>query len=431
MVNEPQESTSDATESTGRISLRGVSKRFVRLSRGGRLHSLKGALLHGQLLGRGHEGSDSSFTAVDGLDLEVMPGEAVALIGRNGSGKTTTLKLVSGILRPTDGEVEVNGRVTALIELGAGFHPEITGRENVIINGMLLGLSRAEVEARLDEIVRFSGLSGFIEQPVKTYSSGMYVRLGFAVAVAAEPDVLLIDEVLAVGDAEFTRRGLDRLARMRRRGVTMLIVSHDLELVMQIADRAVYLDEGRMVMDGDADAVVARYRSDVERGSLPEGHERVEVSAGGDRWGTGDVRITSVDFLCNGRVQGIVPSGAECAVRIRYEAVTAVQDFVFGVAWHRADGVQVAGHNTHLDGLTGVELSGSGEVQCLYPSLQFAPGELFVDVAIHAVGGLAYDYWCRALRVRVTAPVEWPGVVAPEHHWEGRGPRWRESSASS
>ncbi len=407
----------------GRIALHGVTKRFVRLSRGGRLHSLKGALLHGQLLGRNREGA--SFLAVDELDLEVAAGEAVALIGPNGSGKTTTLKLVSGILRPTSGVVEVNGRVTALIELGAGFHPEITGRENVLINGMLLGLSRREVESRIEEIIEFSGLGEFIDQPVKTYSSGMYVRLGFAVAVAAEPDVLLIDEVLAVGDAAFTRKGLDRLAWMRRRGVTMLIVSHDLELVTQVADRAVYLERGRVVMDGTTDAVVARYRSDVERNELPEGQERVEVSESGDRWGTGDVRITAVDVLCNGRVQGVVPSGSDFAIRIRYEARVEVADFVFGIAWHRGDGVQVAGHNTYLDGLRSERLAGEGEVQCVYSALHLAPGELSIDVAIHAVDGLAYDYWCRAAKVRVTAPVDWPGVLAPEHRWESDGPEWK------
>ena len=166
------------------------------------------------------------------------------------------------VQRVRDCSVAVDGRVTALIELGAGFHPEITGRENVVINGMLLGLSRREVEQRMAEIIAFAELGPFIDQPVKTYSSGMYVRLGFAVAVSVEPDILLIDEVLAVGDEVFTRRCLDRLARMRQRGVTMVLVSHDLELVTTFADRALYLERGRVAAAGPADAVVARYRSD-------------------------------------------------------------------------------------------------------------------------------------------------------------------------
>ena len=194
--------------------------------------------------------SREQYVALDGIDLEVTTGEAVALIGPNGSGKSTLLKLIGGILKPTSGTVEVAGRVTALIEVGAGFHPEITGRENVVINGMLLGLGRREIEDRMQEIVDFADIGPFIDQPVKIYSSGMYVRLGFAVAVATDPDILLIDEVLAVGDEAFTRRCLDRLARMRQRGVTMVLVSHDLDLVTSFADRALYLDRGRIVNRG-------------------------------------------------------------------------------------------------------------------------------------------------------------------------------------
>jgi ABC-type polysaccharide/polyol phosphate transport system ATPase subunit len=212
----------------------------------------------------------------------------VALIGPNGSGKSTLLKLTGGILKPTSGTVEVDGRVTALIELGAGFHPEITGRENVVINGMLLGLERREIEARMKEIVDFADIGSFIDQPVKIYSSGMYVRLGFAVAVAADPNVLLIDEVLAVGDEAFTRRCLDRLARMRQRGVTMVLVSHDLDLVTSFADRALYLERGRLVAEGPADAVVARYRSDAA-GDTDDGHEEGQARQveGDRRWGNG------------------------------------------------------------------------------------------------------------------------------------------------
>ncbi len=222
--------------------------------------TLKGAFFQRGRSLRSH--TVEEHVALDGVDLLVEPGEAVAIIGPNGSGKSTFLKLAGGILRPTSGEVVVEGRVTALIELGAGFHPEITGRENVLINGMLLGLTRSEVEERMPDIIEFAGIGDFIDQPVKTYSSGMYVRLGFAVAVSADPDVLLIDEVLAVGDRAFTRRCLDRLARMRRRGVTMVLVSHDLDLVTSFADRALYLEAGRPVAMGPVDAVVARYRSD-------------------------------------------------------------------------------------------------------------------------------------------------------------------------
>jgi ABC-type polysaccharide/polyol phosphate transport system ATPase subunit len=349
----------------------------------------------------------------------------VALIGPNGSGKSTLLKLTGGILKPTSGTVEVEGRVTALIELGAGFHPEITGRENVVINGMLLGLGRREIEERMQEIFDFADIGTFIDQPVKIYSSGMYVRLGFAVAVAADPDILLIDEVLAVGDEAFTRRCLDRLARMRQRGVTMVLVSHDLDLVTSFADRALYLDRGRIVAEGPADAVAARYRSDAAGNAAREGQP---VPAREDdsetRWGNGDVEITGVDLLLGEKTSRLVPGGSPCSLRIRYSVGKPVEDFVFGVAWHRSDGTQVSGHNTDLAGLVPRRLATNGEVCCEYGSLQLAPGEYLVDVAVHARNGLAYDYWCDALRVRVTSEVEWPGVWSPPHQWRSTGPEW-------
>jgi ABC-type polysaccharide/polyol phosphate transport system ATPase subunit len=258
--------------------------------------------------------------ALDGIDFAAAAGEAVALIGPNGSGKSTLLKLAGGILRPTAGTVEVDGRVTALIELGAGFHPEISGRENVLINGMLLGLSKREVEARIPEIVDFAGIGPFIDQPVKTYSSGMYVRLGFAVAVAVDPDVLLIDEVLAVGDEAFTQRCLDRLARMRRQGVTMVLVSHDLDLVAGFADRAVYLEAGQIRAEGPADAVVARYRSDAAGGAEPTRDESLESrpEEAKKRWGSGDVEIVNVELKVGGVSERVISSGSSCELCISY-----------------------------------------------------------------------------------------------------------------
>jgi lipopolysaccharide transport system ATP-binding protein len=338
-------------------------------------------------------------------------------------------------LRPTAGTVEVEGRVTALIELGAGFHPEITGRENVLINGMLLGLNRREVEERMPEIVDFAGIGRFIDQPVKIYSSGMYVRLGFAVAVAADPDVLLIDEVLAVGDEAFTHRCLDRLARMRQRGVTMVLVSHDLDLVAGFADRALYLDRGRVAAVGPADTVVARYRSDAAgSGESDREAQSVRVDDTGGRWGSGDIEITGVELSAGSAPSRLVQSGRACRVAIRYRVHKPVEDFVFGVAWHRADGTQVSGQNTDLAGLVPRHLARDGEVCCVYDSLQLAPGDYLVDVAVHARDGLAYDYWCDALAVRVTSEVAWPGVWSPPHRWESTGPVWgaetREQAAA-
>lgn len=404
----------------GSVSLTGVRKVYRRSSTRGRLHSLKGALFHRQIRSAARS---EEFVALDDVNLAVTPGEAVALVGPNGSGKSTALKLISGILQPTRGTVKAVGRVTALIELGAGFHPEISGRENVIINGMLLGLSRREITERLDEIVSFAGIGDFVDQPVKSYSSGMYVRLGFAVAVAVDPSILLVDEVLAVGDAAFTARCLDRLARMRREGVTMILVSHDLDLVQSFADRAVYLSRGRVIADGPPEQVVQRYVADVS-GTHPRGRDDKTPAGTAKRWGNRDVEITAVDMLCGGRALRLIPSGADCRVRISYRVNRKVDDFVFGVGWHRDDGTTVAGHNTQLDGWRPQRLEGEGEVSCLYQSVDLAPGEYLLDVAIHAEDGTAYDYWCDAVLVQITSPVAWPGVWAPAHSWHGDGPRW-------
>ena len=410
----------------GSIRFDAVRKIYRWRGRRNRHETLKGAFFKRRL--GSFRGAAEEHIALDGIDLEVDPGEAVALIGPNGSGKSTFLKLAGGILQPTEGTVEVDGRVTALIELGAGFHPEITGRENVLINGMLLGLERREIESKMPEILEFADIGAFIDEPVKIYSSGMYVRLGFAVAMAADPDVLLIDEVLAVGDEAFTRRCLDRLARMRQRGVTMVLVSHDLDLVTGFADRAFYLERGRVVAEGPADSVVARYRSDAAGdevgGDLKA--SKVHEAEAERRWGNGDVEIINVELVAGSTPRRIVANGNPCRLRIRYKVRRPVEDFVFGIAWHRADGAQVSGHNTDLAGLVPRRLAADGEISCVYDSLQLAPGDYLVDVAVHARDGLAYDYWCDALRVRVTSAVEWPGVWAPPHRWESSGPVWDE-----
>ena len=208
---------------------------------------------------------DETFTALTDVSFSVPEGSTVGVIGRNGSGKSTALKLVAGITKPTSGTVSVRGRVSALIELGAGFHPEISGRENVYINGIMLGLSKREVEQRFDAIVDFAELRDFIDEPVKTYSSGMYMRLGFSVAIHVDPDVLLVDEVLAVGDEAFTHKCLDKFAEFKRRGRTTLLVTHTLGLVERFCDEAIWLDAGASAAEGLPKRVIDAYVADVER----------------------------------------------------------------------------------------------------------------------------------------------------------------------
>src|SRR5688572_7263311 len=245
------------------IEVRDVHKLYRRYGRRKNFGTFKSALLSGDIFAGLKP--DETFEALRGVTFDVSAGKTFGVVGRNGSGKSTMLKLIAGIGRPTSGTVRVAGRVSALIELGAGFHPEISGRENVFINGMMLGLSRREIAARFDEIVRFAELEDFIDAPVKTYSSGMYMRLGFAVAIHVEPDVLLVDEVLAVGDEAFTHKCLDKFAEFRRRGRTVLLVTHSLDLVTRFCDEALWLDGGVAKAQGDPKRVVDAYLMEVAR----------------------------------------------------------------------------------------------------------------------------------------------------------------------
>ena len=303
------------------------------------------------------------------MSFDVPAGKTFGIVGRNGSGKSTMLKLIAGIGRPTDGTVAVKGRVSALIELGAGFHPEISGRENVYINGMMLGLTKREVAARFEEIVAFAELEDFIDAPVKTYSSGMYMRLGFAVAIHVDPDVLLVDEVLAVGDEAFTHKCLDKFAEFRRRGRTVLLVTHSLDLVTRFCDEALWLDGGVARMQGDPKRVVDAYLLDVagvenqtldeersgaihaSRRPAPPGAARHDLPADiswavEGRWGSREVEIRAVAFAASGHPAHVFHSGDPIHIRLQVRARETVTDLVFGVAIFNADGVCCYGTNT-------------------------------------------------------------------------------------
>src|SRR5207249_3864146 len=249
---------------TPSVIAEGVTKVYRRFLHQHQFRTLKSALLTGSLISDLR--LDQTFTALDGVTFEIPRGTTFGVIGENGSGKSTLLKLLAGITKPTRGALRVDGRISALIELGAGFHPEISGRENVAINGIMLGLTRRQVEERFDEIVDFAELREFIDARVKTYSSGMYMRLGFSVAIHVDPDVLLIDEVLAVGDEAFTRKCLDKIGEFRRRGKTILLVTHSLGLVEKMCDQAMWLRHGRKADIGDPKRVVDAYLTYVAGG---------------------------------------------------------------------------------------------------------------------------------------------------------------------
>lgn len=422
-----------------------MSKLYRRVGPGHRLRTLKSALLERSLVGGLAPGE--AIPALSDLDFTVAKGEAFGIVGSNGSGKSTLLKLLAGILRPTSGRLTVDGRVAALIELGAGFHPEISGRENVFINGAVLGLPKREIERRYERIVEFSGLADFMEEPVKNYSSGMYVRLGFAVAIHTDPDILLVDEVLAVGDESFAHRCLRRIDELLAEGRTVLFVSHSLGLVEDLCDRVLWIERGRQRALGPPRFVVDAYRQAVaEEESRAhrvakerrESEERAEPEAppttageqpAGEvlRWGSAAAQIESVRLLDGrGEERYHFESGEDLVIEIAAVAREPLDDFVFGVAIATPRGVECWGTNTDLEGYAAGRFAGEARLRVRCPRLRLAAGEYLLDVAVHARGGAPYDYRRKLLSFSVTAPHGGVGVYFPEHSWEfDGGVAWR------
>jgi ABC-type polysaccharide/polyol phosphate transport system ATPase subunit len=432
------------------IEVSNVTKVYRRYARRRQFATLKSALLTGSLV-RDLK-ADETFAALQDVSFSVRSGLTYGIVGRNGSGKSTMLKIVAGITKPTTGRVWVQGRISALIELGAGFHPEISGRENVFINGIMLGLTKREVARRFDEIVEFAELEGFIDAPVKTYSSGMYMRLGFAVAIHVNPDVLLVDEVLAVGDEGFTHKCLDKFAEFRRRGRTILLVTHSLGLVERFCDEALWLDAGRSRAAGDPKKVVAAYVTDVgksEEHQLASGDARArEAAAHGPapagarpdgpvdlaeappdmfraaegRWGSREVEITDVTLVGpGGRPARLFQSGDRIAIHLQVRAPQPIQDFVFGVGIFNTDGVCCYGTNTDLEGMAPEELRGEGTAILTIDRLDLVEGTYKLDVAVHKRDGYPYDYHRLLHTFRIKSHVKDVGVYRPPHEWRFSG----------
>jgi ABC-type polysaccharide/polyol phosphate transport system ATPase subunit len=405
--------------------------------------TLKSALTHRSILSELKP--NETFTALSDFSLRVPVGSTFGLVGRNGSGKSTALKLVAGITKPTSGTVTVRGRISALIELGAGFHPEISGRENVFINGIMLGLSKREIEHRFDEIVEFAELADFIDEPVKTYSSGMYMRLGFSVAIHVDPEVLLIDEVLAVGDEGFTHKCLDKFADFKRRGKTVLLVTHSLNLVERFCDEAAWLDGGRVRAEGDPYRVIAEYVSDVEKqeerflassddkardvvaavpvpvqpaADLPPDPAADMMQAGEGRWGSRLVEIIEVALLdAQGQPVHVLHSGDPATLRMTVRAHQPVDDFVFGIGIFGADGVCIYGTNTDIDEFTPGTLDGDATVAIAFQGLDLVEGTYKLDVAVHKHDGVPYDYHRLLHTFRVKSRTKDVGIYRPGHRW--------------
>jgi len=319
---------------------------------------------------------ERDFWALKDVSFEIKRGESVGFIGRNGAGKSTILKLLASVTKPTSGTVAVNGRVAALIEVGAGFHPELTGRENVFLNGSILGMKKAEIEKCFDSIVSFAELEDFIDTPVKHYSSGMYVRLGFAVAAHTNPDIFLIDEVLAVGDEAFQRKCLNTLAAHKAAGKTMILVSHDLAKIEEVCDRCIYLRQGQVQNDGPPANVIKQYRFDAA--GLTSVRPTFERELGQS------AQILGVVFhRSDGQPSSEFESGEDLIIEIRYWAHRRIENPVFGMAIYGRNRAHVTGFNTRTNGHAIDFIEGEGTIFCRMPRLALNDGVYSLTVELH------------------------------------------------
>jgi ABC-2 type transport system ATP-binding protein/lipopolysaccharide transport system ATP-binding protein len=371
---------------------------------------------------------DELVTALDNVSFQVEKGTTFGVIGENGSGKSTLLKIITGIAKPTSGCVSVDGKVSALIELGAGFHPEISGRENIFINGIMLGLSKKEISEKFDDIVRFAELEEFIDAPVKTYSSGMHMRLGFSVAINVNPDILLIDEVLAVGDASFVPKCLDRIDDFRRRKKTILFVSHDLSTVEKICDRVIWLKHGKIQTMGEPKRVVDAYLQDVaekqeedfeRRQQEIEVEESFEEERRENRWGKREIEIKKVRLKgLNGKEKHVFSPDEGMVIEMDVMAYSKIKDFVFGVGIYNPKGISCYGTNTNLEEYIPQTIEGEGRVVFRIDKLDLINGTYYLDVATHKKDGYPYDYHRNLYSFMVSSTNKDEGIFRPAHSWE-------------
>lgn len=394
------------------LSVENVSKKFCR--------SLKKSLWYGvkdlgnELIGRSSNHSQlrkDEFWAVDDISLTLMRGETLGLIGHNGAGKTTILRMLNGLIKPDLGMIEVRGRMQALIALGAGFNPVLTGRENIYVNASVLGFSKAEIDRRFDEIVAFSGIEEFIDMPVRSYSSGMTVRLGFSVAAHLEPDILLVDEVLAVGDLAFRTKCQVRIQEMKNSGVAIILVSHNLHTISHVCTRAITLDRGRILYDGDTEEAIDVYRS-----SLMDRNEGMEDNL---RAGTGELRINEVTILdSHGTEKQEFEIGDPVKIRITFEAHEPVINPVFNIVLHVLNGHQVTGIRTDFDNLQLGVLDGPGIIDIEIPQLNLLPNIYTLDAVIfHNDGYTFFDRVNKISHLKVRGGLDINGTAFLPHNW--------------
>lgn len=384
----------------------------------------------------------STFTAVNELSLDIKKGETIGLIGHNGCGKSTLLKLITKIFYPDKGDITVNGRISSLIELGAGFHPDFTGRENIYINASIFGLSRKEIDGKIDEIIRFSELGEFIENPVRTYSSGMYMRLAFSVAINVNPEILLIDEILSVGDSNFQKKCFNKIEGFKNSGVTIVIVAHDLGTIEKICDRVIWMDKGKIIEQGEADKVVNLYtqhmnekfveqkqeehKYEVEQKALTEEkqieelHSEPKLNFSEDiRWGTKEVEITEARMVNNkNESTNVILAGNSLDIEIDYKVNQAQEEYIFGVGFYTADKIQIYGNNTQIGKLKLKNIKNKGTVKFRISECNLLSGNYKLNVAVVDGNHRALDFIKFYMDFTVVSNDKAVGVHSINHQWE-------------
>lgn len=376
-----------------------------------------------------HIGTRSEYWALQGATLRIAQGRTVGIIGNNGAGKSTLLRLLSGLSRPTRGQVRYHGRISTLLELGTGFNSEFSGRANVYTSAIVAGFTRSEVRRRFDEIVDFAELWDFIDAPVRTYSNGMYVRLAFATAINVDPDIIMVDEVLAVGDLRFQRKCLDRLLALKQAGKTIVLVSHVMGQIEDLCDEVIWLDAGKVRAHGAPHDVIAQYRERIFAGTQPAA-ARLDSPTASDRFGstaprldqrTGRVwcRLTSTRLLDEwGRDVEAITTGDAARVDIVYDAPQPVERPIFGIGLYRMDGTKCYDTSTEADGLYLDHILGEGRLSVSFAGLNLMPGTYYIDVGVYERSWeQIYDFHHQALRFTIEGEAPGTGVVFLPHHW--------------
>ena len=397
-------------------------------------------------------------TVLDGISFQVKRGEAVGLIGHNGCGKSTTLKLLTRIMYPDNGNIKIRGRVSSLIELGAGFHPDMSGRENIYINASIFGLTRKEIDSRLAEIIEFSELKDYIDNPVRTYSSGMYMRLAFSIAINVNADVLLIDEILAVGDVNFQAKCFNKLRDIKAKGATIVIVSHSLPQIEQICEESIWINNGKIEMIGaprDVHPAYMDFMGQKQQDYLvqqKESHARKEQEGKAEkvesvadieepdkdsddvenqgaklkeaefqekRWGNGKARITNIRAFDDKETDKVVfATGETIVLKVEFKVKEIIEDATFGIGIFRGDGLSCYGTNTRIDKVEKFDLRQDGSFQIVLKDTNLLPAEYSLDIAIQDSDGGSIDYYREAYKIQIYSTINDIGVFRINHEWK-------------